>query len=242
MKRGFLSEAFVSFQGEGLHVGRRHLFLRFAGCPLRCRYCDTPDSLVRTRDFVVHGPAPRTLANAVSVADVASAVSGLADGASIDGISLTGGEPLAQADFLLTLLREADIPRPRLLETSGTLPGPLAEVIDEIDIVSMDLKLASNTGERAYWDEHRRFLEICAEKAYVKVPVDRATSREEFERAMALVGDSRTPPPVFLQPISPRKEGGFLPIEDMEWFYSKARERLRDVRVIPQTHKQMRYR
>jgi organic radical activating enzyme len=242
MKRGFLSEAFVSFQGEGLYVGRRHLFLRFAGCPLRCRYCDTPESLVRTREFVVHGRAPRALANAVSVATVASVVAGLAEAESIDGISLTGGEPLAQAGFLRTLLREADVPRPRLLETSGTLPDSLAEVIGEVDIVSMDLKLASNTGERAYWDEHRRFLEVCGEKAYVKIPVDRSTSRQEFERAMALLGDSRTPPPVFLQPITSGKSEDFLPIEDMEWFYSTARRWVPDVRVIPQTHKQLNYR
>ena len=43
--RANVSEIFVSFQGEGVHAGRRQLFVRFGGCPLRCRYCDTPESL-----------------------------------------------------------------------------------------------------------------------------------------------------------------------------------------------------
>src|SRR5437016_13899338 len=53
---GNVSEIFVSFQGEGLHAGRRQLFVRFAGCPLRCRYCDTPESLVPVPECRVLGP------------------------------------------------------------------------------------------------------------------------------------------------------------------------------------------
>jgi 7-carboxy-7-deazaguanine synthase len=56
VKPGYLSEIFVSFQGEGAHVGRRHLFVRLAGCNIRCRYCDTPDSLDRTATYTIHEP------------------------------------------------------------------------------------------------------------------------------------------------------------------------------------------
>jgi len=53
---GNVSEVFVSFQGEGVHAGRRHLFVRLGGCPLRCRYCDTPESLVPTAQCRILGP------------------------------------------------------------------------------------------------------------------------------------------------------------------------------------------
>ena len=39
-----LVEMFSSIQGEGIHVGASTLFVRFAECDLRCRWCDTPES------------------------------------------------------------------------------------------------------------------------------------------------------------------------------------------------------
>src|SRR5947199_309472 len=53
---GNVSELLVSFQGEGLHAGRRQLFVRLGGCPLRCRYCDEPESLVPVAECRILGP------------------------------------------------------------------------------------------------------------------------------------------------------------------------------------------
>lgn len=36
-----VNEIFESIQGETTHAGRPCLFVRFTGCDLRCRYCDT---------------------------------------------------------------------------------------------------------------------------------------------------------------------------------------------------------
>jgi 7-carboxy-7-deazaguanine synthase len=40
-----ISEIFYSIQGEGLFAGRPCVFIRLAGCPLRCKYCDTEYAL-----------------------------------------------------------------------------------------------------------------------------------------------------------------------------------------------------
>ena len=40
-------EVFSSLQGEGPYVGVPQVFIRFELCNLHCRYCDTPESLVR---------------------------------------------------------------------------------------------------------------------------------------------------------------------------------------------------
>jgi anaerobic ribonucleoside-triphosphate reductase activating protein len=69
-------------------------FLRFAlwvqGCPFRCQGCITPDSL------------PVDGGESLSVASVAEAILSTPD---IEGITISGGEPFAQAGSLYALLR-----------------------------------------------------------------------------------------------------------------------------------------
>src|SRR5437867_12078818 len=99
---GNVSELFVSFQGEGLHAGRRQLFVRLGGCPLRCRYCDTPDSLVPAAACRVLGPdGEERRTNPFSPLALDATVAALAGLAPpLHAIAVTGGEPLAQAGFL----------------------------------------------------------------------------------------------------------------------------------------------
>src|SRR5262244_4544473 len=93
---GSVSEMFVSFQGEGLHAGRRQLFVRFAGCPLRCRYCDTPESLVPVPECRVLGAdGEHRRPNPLDVATLAAEVRDLvASAPPLHAIAVTGGEPL----------------------------------------------------------------------------------------------------------------------------------------------------
>lgn len=237
---GYLSEIFVSFQGEGAHVGRRHLFVRLAGCNLRCRYCDTPDSLERTPTYTVYSNrGVETRPNPASIGDVVALVAGIlrAD-PPIDAIALTGGEPLTQADFVADFLGAGRFPVPVLLETNGVLPQRLQHVLPLVDIISMDIKPPSNTGERHFWEEHAAFLDLCRGKdVYVKLLVDETTIAEEVERAAALVASAPQLVPAFMQPIV--DQGGLPAIsaQRLTHLYCVARQRLDSIRVLPQTHK-----
>ena len=241
MRPGYLSEVFASFQGEGLHIGRRHLFVRFAGCNLRCSYCDTPESLERVPSYAVwHAAgAPVWGRNPLSPKELTTLVSPLFEiGAPIDGVAVTGGEPLLQSQFLLDWLSEARFGVPVLLETSGVLPEALESVIEHVDIVSMDLKLPSNTGERAFWEEHDAFARIALHKQlYAKVLVDYRSDPDELESAARLVAALPRSIPLFLQPIT--DEEGRLQIggDQIGAFYSLARRHAPDVRIVPQVHK-----
>lgn len=239
MADGYLSEVFLSFQGEGTQAGRRQLFIRLAGCNLRCRYCDTPDSLERVgsyRVFAADGAA-REYANPVSAAALlATALPLLAGEAAVDGTALTGGEPLLQAEFLAELLADERLPRPRLLETNGMLPESLRAVLPVVDVVSMDVKLPSNSGERPFWEQHARFLELAGDKAYVKILVDAGTALADVDRAAALVGERAA---VFLQPITAADGRVDIGADDLRRFFAAARRHVADVRVMPQTHKML---
>jgi len=241
VKQGYLSEIFTSFQGEGAHVGRRHLFVRLAGCNLRCRYCDTPDSLVRTAAYAVYRAdgAPSIEHNPVSAADLARTVGALIEQETpIDALALTGGEPLTQSEFLRAFLQAGRFRVPVLLETSGVLPHRLREVLPLVDIISMDIKPPSNTGEGAFWSEHAAFLDLAKTKElYVKVLVDETTTDEDVAHAASLLAPIEPAVPAFLQPIMDPTGRPTISTARLTHLYVLARYHLATIRVLPQIHK-----
>ena len=98
-----ITEIFHSLQGEARDVGRRTVFVRLTGCPLRCVYCDT--------EYAFHGGGWRTIDEIL--AEVAT------HGAK--HVCVTGGEPLAQKRCLVLLERLCDEGYDVSLETSGAL-------------------------------------------------------------------------------------------------------------------------
>lgn len=241
VERGYLSEIFASFQGEGLLTGQRHLFVRLSGCNLRCAYCDTPDSLERESEYAIHSPTGETRRghNPITARRLSELIAPFFEGGgAIDAVSLTGGEPLMQASFLRHWLPQAGLRVPVMLETNGMLPQALAEVIDLVDVVSMDLKLPSNSREPAFWAEHAEFAAIAhRRRLYAKILVDGQTQEGELERASGLLADIDPAVPTFVQPIF--DEAGRLQADEptLTRFHAIARRRLSDVRVIPQVHK-----
>ncbi len=77
-----ISEVFWSAQGEGVCSGVPAIFIRLAGCSLRCPYCDTRGAWTRGRRM--------------SVEAVMAAVAGLKVSYPQARLVLTGGEPLEQ--------------------------------------------------------------------------------------------------------------------------------------------------
>lgn len=240
MMKGYVSEIFRSFQGEGLFAGRRHVFLRMAGCNLRCGYCDTPDSLERTDRctvFPIDGE-PRTVANPLDVESVHAHLAPFFSTPGLHALALTGGEPLVQAAFLADLLERARPPVAVLLETNGTHPDRVELVLPYVDIVSMDIKLPSNSGEPPLWARHQAFLAKSVGKTvYVKVPVHEQTLDDEVHRAAALVAAADPSIVLYLQPIVSASGVSQVSPTRLERFYDIATGELRDVRVLPQAHK-----
>lgn len=102
-----IAEKFLSFQGEGIHSGRRAYFIRLFGCNVKCGWCDSKSAW--------EGAASETL----SAREIAGAA--LDSGAEIAVV--TGGEPCLYD--LRPLLRELSARSVSAhLETSGTLPIP----------------------------------------------------------------------------------------------------------------------
>lgn len=111
-----VNEIFYSLQGEGFHTGTPAVFVRFAGCNLRCSWCDTDfaaykemtaEEIVRTAAEIV-----RKLRPTLSAGEAEKPL-----------LILTGGEPSLQTDdTLLDALHQAGYYI--AIETNGTRPLP----------------------------------------------------------------------------------------------------------------------
>ena len=101
MKR--INNIFYSLQGEGRNTGRAAIFIRFAGCNLRCSFCDTEFNTYRE----------------MSDEDILSAIRDYPS----RFVVLTGGEPTLQVDeAFVDLLHQQGYEV--AMESNGTRPAP----------------------------------------------------------------------------------------------------------------------
>ncbi len=205
-----LIEIFSAIQGEGINVGTRQIFIRFGGCDLRCHYCDSQHTWQKqttceieqtpgARDFTTH-------ANPIDPPQLLAWVAQQNQPHLHDSISITGGEPLLHAPFLAQFLPQVKelTHLPIYLETGGHRPQQLATVLPSLDLVGMDIKLPSVSGE-THWEQHQQFLSLCRDakvEVFVKIIISQTTAPEELRQAARLVADIDPQIVVFLQPMT----------------------------------------
>lgn len=112
MKR--VNDIFYSLQGEGRNTGRAAIFIRFAGCNLKCPFCDT--------DFSQYVE--------MSDEDILNRIKSYPSRL----VVLTGGEPSLQVDRLLVDLLHSH-GYELAMETNGTHP-----IVDGIDWITCSPK------------------------------------------------------------------------------------------------------
>jgi len=244
----FIDEIFHSIQGEGIHVGRVQLFIRFSLCNLRCVYCDTPHALKKQRfariEVKPFSQKFKKVLNPVSKGELIRIVKGFdKDKTHYHSISLTGGEPLCQADFLKDFLRDVKKLRKKVyLETNGTLTDELKKIIRSVDIISMDIKLPSSSGGMIDFDEAEKFLKLASRsQVFVKTVITSLTKIDELTRACKIIARVEKSIPLILQPASKTRKFKKTPSpEKLQLALGATRAILSDVRVIPQMHKPLR--
>jgi 7-carboxy-7-deazaguanine synthase len=247
-----LVEIFSSIQGEGPDVGATTLFVRFGGCDLRCRWCDSkhtwqPAAECRIETARFSGQW-RTLSNPLPVEAIVAAARSL-DARAHRFVSLTGGEPLLQPAAVQAVARALGRLGPAIhLETHGLATQALEGVIESIDVVSMDWKLASDVRRASdsprgaapdFHDAHQAFLEIAgrATRTVVKLVVTPRSGDEEIDEAVARIAQVHPGATLVLQPVTPCGGTKRRPTaQRMLALSDRASRRLADVRVIPQTH------
>jgi organic radical activating enzyme len=252
-----VQEIFSSIQGEGPYVGQRQVFVRFAHCHLKCAYCDTP-MVSPTGQCHWYWPLkPNTvslLPNPMTPERLWAALAPMLPPQASrqhQAVSFTGGEPLLYHRLLaevLPLVKATGVAP--YIETSGTQPHFLAPLLPYTQVVAMDIKLPSATGEAQQFEAHQAFFALCQSArphvdTFVKIVFDAGIRPEEIEAVREIVTHRETP--IILQPITcpvsdtaeieqpaaltPLRQERLLEVIDtlQTWFD--------DVRLIPQTHR-----
>lgn len=220
-----VAEIFQSVQGEGFLTGTASIFVRAAGCNLRCWFCDTP--------YASWHPEGEDL----SVEEIARQIVSY----ECDHVVLTGGEPMLFAELipLCELLRQRGLHI--TIETAGTLFLPLA-----CDLMSISPKLQNSApGEsidQRWQQRHDRtrhapdiIRRLAEEYPYqVKFVVDEPDDLAEIndyldaspwitrDRVLLMPqgrsGDELAEKAVWLEPYCQVNDLQFCPRKHVEWF------------------------
>lgn len=204
-----VTEIFDSIDGEGKRTGYMAVFLRLAGCNLRCSYCDTAYSLTL-----------EDTAEALTEEEVFSRIRAYP----WKRVTMTGGEPMLHPlHHLCEVLGEEgyDIN----IETNGAVP--LWRERPEGVFYTMDFK-CSGSGMKSYMNLDN--FKLLTGKDVLKFVVSSEEDLHEMKEIVNRRFSSAHHPEFFVSPVWGRIE----PAELVEYV---RKNRLQDVRVQVQLHK-----
>ena len=159
-----VSEIFYSMEGEGVEIGRLEVFVRLAGCNLRCTWCDTKYALENGKEM--------------SITEIVRDVRKYP----CKSVSITGGEPLVQKKELLELVNQLKALDYWIqINTNGTIFDE--EIFKLIDLISMDCKCPSS-GMRSNLDVLEKTIKLFEPKSQFKFII---SNKEDYEYAKEIV-------------------------------------------------------
>lgn len=177
-----LAEHFISINGEGRCAGELALFLRFAGCNLRCDWCDTAWACGKDAPCEIVG-LPRLM----QIAEDAAAQG-------VRNVTLTGGEPLLQAHIGELIDRLGKTLGLRVeIETNGAVP--LEPFRKCGGVFTMDYKLPSSKMEQHMCTENFALLRDWDCVKFV------CGSRADVIRAKEIAEQFQPQCPMYLSPV-----------------------------------------
>lgn len=161
-----VAEKFVSINGEGTKAGQPAVFIRLAGCNLRCSYCDT----MWANSF----DAPHKIMTEQEIAEYVRSTG-------ITNVTLTGGEPLMAENVSVLLSALSETGAAVEIETNGSADISVCGGISPRPSVTMDYKLPSSGMEGHMRHQNFSLLESTDTVKFV------AGSNEDLERALEII-------------------------------------------------------
>ena len=173
-----VNEIFYSLQGEGFLAGAPSVFIRLAGCPLRCRWCDTKYALDQTAG------AHYSIDKIVETVQQARS----------KFVVITGGEPMISQDLPQLVQKLKASEKYITIETAGIAFIPALPC----DLMSISPKLSNSTPNdlklAATHEDSRLDIAVLRElidnyKYQLKFVVDSEADIPEIQHTMEQIGN-----------------------------------------------------
>lgn len=207
-----VTEKFVSINGEASHAGELACFIRFAGCNLRCRYCDTK--------WANAADTPYACMNEEQIYAYIKQCD-------VKNVTLTGGEPLIQDGIaqLIDRLGRDDTLRIEI-ETNGSVSIREYENRPENVCMTLDYKLPGSGMETFMLTENYQYLKP---QDVVKFVV---SSEEDLERTNHIIAEYE-----LTKKATVYVSSAFMEITPAEIVAYMKKNHMKDVRLQLQMHK-----
>ena len=228
-----LFEIFTSIEGEGIFYGTKTLFVRLAGCPFGCFYCDTKESL------------PADSGTEYSVGEAAALIDSSLRPNTYK-VNFTGGDPLVQHEAVALLARHVQEKKiPTYLESSCFDVGRFDHVLPFFDIAKIEFK----TEDSGFVDpaRHGRMTEnamgclrssVRAKKTtFVKVVASSRTGPDKFSGLVKEIFEAVPAGSIDGFTIQPTYGAAEPPLDLLLELYDIVYPRYPGVKVVPQLHK-----
>jgi organic radical activating enzyme len=228
-----LSEIFTSIEGEGVLFGTKTMFVRMAGCPLRCHWCDTTYAI------------PMDSGNDYSIEEVEELIFESLQPNTYK-VNFTGGEPLVQHKAIIELakfVRQKGIRT--YLESACYDYARFSKVLPYIDICKIEFKLRDSkvVDDKHYDNLLKNELECLklavssGKTAFIKIVVTNSSSIKEFTELVHKVFREAKPTDVAGFIIQPSHEVDEPTLDVLFGFYDVVYPLYDEVRIVPQLHK-----
>jgi len=191
----YINEIFTSIQGEGLLTGCLTMFVRFQGCHVGCKWCDTKVSWKQKKEH-----AWKSVELLKYIKDEIKKYPEI-------WVCITGGEPLEQLDqlkWIVEKLYKNNIVR-LSIETAGV---PVPDRIDVIDMMNNNLffsvspKLHSALGRRFNEETLFETIKFWDESVYINHKLQLkfvVSTDEDFHSLYNIFSQYQTEHPLFIQ-------------------------------------------
>lgn len=228
-----LFEIFTSVEGEGILFGTKTLFVRLAGCPFTCFYCDTKESL------------PLNSGSEYSLEEATTLIDSNLQNQTFK-VNFTGGDPLVQHEAVAMLAKHIQTKQiPTYLESSCFDIDRFNHVLPYIDIVKIEFKTKdSDFVDSKHYEKLISHTMKCLESAvkskkqtYVKIVVSSKTKITHFEELTKNIFNVISSDDIdgfVIQPTYGISEPSLDLLLD---FYDIVYPYYIEVKVVPQLHK-----